>query len=206
MATQTGSISFEATGGFSSYASGQYATDERMRAAETAIEQTADNVLIKATKTDTTDAQGGQHLIQSLINVAPQGVKIAADKVNITGDVVFSAINNDTGTTKISGGKVDVTSIRIGQSQVTDLTDDLADAKKHTQVIVSATNVNYVADTCTLTARFYVDGVLQTSSSLKWQWYRDGTAQGSQQTDSTGTLSVTSALGVAHRYACKCTF
>lgn len=62
----------------------------RMTNAETEIQQTADNVLIKATKSDTTAAQGGQHLIQSLINVAPDGVTIDADKVNITGTTVFS--------------------------------------------------------------------------------------------------------------------
>lgn len=62
----------------------------RMTNAETEIQQTADNVLIKATKSDITAAQGGQHLIQSLINVAPDGVTIDADKVNITGTTVFS--------------------------------------------------------------------------------------------------------------------
>lgn len=64
---------------------------ERVSTAETSIEQTANNVLIKATKSDTTAAQGGQHLIQSLINVAPEGVKIAADKVNIEGAAIFTS-------------------------------------------------------------------------------------------------------------------
>lgn len=63
----------------------------RMATAETAIEQTANNVLIKATESDTTAAQGGQHLIQSLINVAPSGVTISADKVNIEGAAIFSS-------------------------------------------------------------------------------------------------------------------
>lgn len=65
-------------------------TTERIVKAETAIEQTANNVLIKATQSDTTAAQGGQHLIESLINVAPSGVKIAASKVEIDGAAVFS--------------------------------------------------------------------------------------------------------------------
>lgn len=64
---------------------------ERVSTAETSIEQTANNVLIKATKSDTTAAQGGQHLIQSLINVAPEGVKIQADKVNIEGAAIFTS-------------------------------------------------------------------------------------------------------------------
>lgn len=61
----------------------------------TTVSQTANNVLIKATKTDTTAAQGGRHLIQSLINVAPDGVTIDADKVNITGTTIFNKVNAD---------------------------------------------------------------------------------------------------------------
>lgn len=64
---------------------------ERIVKAETAIEQTANNVLIKATQSDTTAAQGGQHIIESLINVAPSGVRIAADKVNIEGAAIFTS-------------------------------------------------------------------------------------------------------------------
>lgn len=63
----------------------------RMSSAETTISQTANNVLIKATESDTTAAQGGQHLIQSLINVAPSGVTISADKVNIAGAAIFTS-------------------------------------------------------------------------------------------------------------------
>ena len=63
----------------------------RLSAAETTIEQTANNVLIKATKSDTTAAQGGQHLIESLINVAPSGVTISADKVAIEGAAIFTS-------------------------------------------------------------------------------------------------------------------
>ena len=64
---------------------------QRVTTNKTAIEQTANNVLIKATQSDTTAAQGGQHLIESLINVAPSGVKIAADKVNIEGAAIFTS-------------------------------------------------------------------------------------------------------------------
>ena len=68
----------------------QDSISSRVSTAETAIEQTANNVLIKATQSDTTAAQGGQHLIQSLINVAPSGVTINADKVNIEGAAIFT--------------------------------------------------------------------------------------------------------------------
>ena len=66
-------------------------TDSRVTIAETKIEQTENNVLIQATRNDTTAAQGGQHLIQSLINVAPSGVTIDAAKVNIEGAALFTS-------------------------------------------------------------------------------------------------------------------
>lgn len=66
---------------------------QRVTINKTAIEQTANNVLIKATQSDTTASQAGQHIIESLINVAPSGVKIAADKVEIDGTAVFKAAN-----------------------------------------------------------------------------------------------------------------
>ena len=74
---------------------------DAVEAYKTTIEQTADNVLIKATKnyskdSSLTDAQnGGKAAIQSLINVAPEGVQISADKVNITGTTIFNAVSND---------------------------------------------------------------------------------------------------------------
>ena len=64
---------------------------ERLDNDETLIQQTANNVLIRATQNDTTAAQGGQHIIESLINVAPQGVQISAEKVNIAGATIFNS-------------------------------------------------------------------------------------------------------------------
>ena len=91
MPTQTGSIDFASQGGFKSYASGTYATQSSVTEVSTAIEQLQDNVVISATETDTTAAQGGQHVIQSLINVAPSGVTIDANKVNIEGAALFTS-------------------------------------------------------------------------------------------------------------------
>lgn len=71
---------------------------DNVEAYSTQILQTADNVLIKATKTGATDAEkeaGGRATIESLINVAPEGVQISADKVNITGTTIFNAVNAD---------------------------------------------------------------------------------------------------------------
>ena len=59
----------------------------------------------------------------STINQSAETVKIAASKVEITGDAVFSAINNDTGTTKINGGKIDAASITIGGSNLATQSD-----------------------------------------------------------------------------------
>ena len=56
----------------------------------TMVRQTVDNVIIKATATATTAAQGGQSIIQSLINVAPEGVRISAEKVDIEGAAIFT--------------------------------------------------------------------------------------------------------------------
>ena len=126
---------------------------------------------------------------------------ITADRIKTN---VVNAINATVN--QIDAKNIKASELQIGQSQVTNLTNDIADAKKHTQVIVSASNVNYAANTCTLTARLYIDGELQTGTSLKWQWYRDGAAQGSQMTGATGMLNVTSTLGIGHRYSCKCTF
>lgn len=90
---------------------------DAVEAYSTKIEQTANNVLIQATASDRTAAQGGQHLIQSLINVAPSGVTIDASKVNITG--VITAINNDT-TTTIDGGKIAANSITASKMVLAD--------------------------------------------------------------------------------------
>ena len=92
--TQTGDIDFKSQGGLNSYAALQYATNTTVSAMSTAIEQTAANVLIKATKSTATAeeiAAGAQTVIQSLINVAPEGVVIAADKVNIEGAAIFTS-------------------------------------------------------------------------------------------------------------------
>ena len=84
----------------------------RIDSAESSITQNATDISLKVSKND----------VINQINVSTEGATINANRVNITGEVVFSAINNDTGTTKINGGKIDATAITIGQSQVTGLT------------------------------------------------------------------------------------
>lgn len=63
----------------------------------TTVSQTANNVLIKATRTDATTAeqQAGGTSAAALINVTPDTVKIAANHVEITGSAVFNAIDAD---------------------------------------------------------------------------------------------------------------
>lgn len=89
---------------------------------------------------------------------------ITADRIKTN---VVNAINATVN--QIDAKNIKASELQIGQSQVTNLTNDIADAKKHTQVIVSASSVNYAANTCILTARLYIDGELQTGTSLKWQ-------------------------------------
>ena len=218
-------------------------------AMQTVVQQTANNVLIKATESDTTAAQGGQHIIQSLINVAPSGVKINTSKLDITGEAVFNAINNDTGTTKINGGKIDATSITLGYSQITntpsiptktsdltndssyattsqiptktsDLTNDssyattsqaqgYADAKdtaiaaaaKRTYVSIRSTAVDYSANTATLEATLYIDGIA-TTTGVTYVWLMDGTVISGA---TSRTYSVPASSGLNHAYSCKCT-
>lgn len=135
---------------------------QRVTTAETAIEQTANNVLIKATETDTTAAQGGQHLIQSLINVAPSGVTIDADKVNIVG--VITAINDDT-TTTIDGGKITAYSLTLGEISMA-TQEALADyAKTATNYIVADSTGIKIADADPDTATTYQH---QTSSETSY--------------------------------------
>ena len=87
-------------------------TDTEVASAKAAIKVTTDDITTEvAKKTDKT-------AIISTINQTAETVKIAASKVDITGEAVFSAINNDTGTTKINGGKIDATSITLGYSQI----------------------------------------------------------------------------------------
>ena len=218
-------------------------------AMQTVVQQTANNVLIKATESDTTAAQGGQHIIQSLINVAPSGVKINTSKLDITGEAVFNAINNDTGTTKINGGKIDATSITLGYSQITntpsiptktsdltndssyattsqiptktsDLTNDssyattsqaqgYADAKdtaiaaaaKRTYVSIRSTAVDYSANTATLEATLYIDGIA-TTTGVTYVWLMDGTVISGA---TSRNYSVPASSGLNHAYSCKCT-
>ena len=88
-------------------------TDTEVASAKAAIKVTTDGISTEvAKKTDKT-------AIISTINQTAETVKIAASKVDITGEAVFNAINNDTGTTKINGGKIDATSITLGYSQIT---------------------------------------------------------------------------------------
>ncbi len=58
---------------------------QRLSSAETIVQQTANNVLIKATSSAATAEQAGEKLISSLINVAPEGVVIDAAKLDVSG-------------------------------------------------------------------------------------------------------------------------
>lgn len=81
----------------------------RMSSAETEIQQTANNVLIKATKSGATDAEktaGGTSAI-GLINVSPDNVVIAAKHVDIAGAAVFNNYSTTTEMNTAIGDAVD---------------------------------------------------------------------------------------------------
>lgn len=94
-----------------------------------ALKADASNVYTKENANALLEVKANKATLTSEINASADTVKINADRVNITGEAVFSAINNDTGTTKINGGKIDATSITIGgsglatQSDVTTVVD-----------------------------------------------------------------------------------
>ena len=92
----------------------------RMQTAETNIEQTANNVVIRATSQASDFRSGGQRLIEGLINVAPSNVKIEAEHLDITGTAVFNAINSSDGTTLIDGGLIDTERLIVGDRSVAD--------------------------------------------------------------------------------------
>lgn len=185
----------------------------------TTVQQTANNVLIKATENDTTAAQGGQHLIQSLINVAPSGVTISADKVNIEGAAIFTGngrlsqtsldnayeehgavadlvtdLASSSGTTVINGGHIDTGSITIGQ--VNNLQTSIDNAAWTLSVSISS--INYETNTATLVATVYKYGAVQ-SSGFTLQWYKNGTAISGQ---TSATLSNVTADAL---YTCVAT-
>ena len=147
-------------------------------------------------------------------------VKINADKVNITGAAVFSAINNDTGTTKINGGKVDADTLHVKAANIDGSltigkvdglqgaldgkasTTAVANAAKRTYVSIVTTALNYEAGTATLEATLYVDGAA-TTSNVTYEWLRDGSAVSGA---TNRTLNVIAALGLEHAYSCKATY
>lgn len=79
MAQQTGSISFEATNAFSSYAGGEYATKETATRLQTAIEQNAENITLRATKAEFDALSiGGRNYILDSASISASGIGSAS--------------------------------------------------------------------------------------------------------------------------------
>lgn len=89
-----------------------YATQTNLESAKAAIKVTTDGI------TSEVEKKTDKATIISTINQSAETIQIQASKVEITGEAVFSAINDDTGTTKINGGKIDAESITIGGSNL----------------------------------------------------------------------------------------
>lgn len=204
---------------------------ERINSAESAITQNADNIELKVSETDIT----GNYLVGK-INLDATTATIAASRVNIEGAAIFtgsgrlsqtsldasydengaasgavSALTTDlassSGTTVIDGGHITANSITIGKTTGIASESAVQAAQKRTYVSIRATAIDYSANSATLEATLYIDGVASTESTYKYQWYRDGTAQGNEVTGSNGrTFSVTGSLGIAHAYSCVVTY
>lgn len=111
--------------GFKSTVSSTYETKadandvrSRLSTAETTISQTANNVLIKATKSDTTDVAAGKTLIQSFINVNPETVKISAKNVEIDGATTFNAIKTSADAAYDSKGAASAVQTNLDNLQI----------------------------------------------------------------------------------------
>lgn len=126
-----------------------YTTIDDFTEVQTTVEQTANNVIIKATENDTTAAEGGAHIISSIINVATSGVTIDASKVNIVG--VITAINNDTTTTidgdkittgTVSASAIDATSGTFSSANIPNLSADKITTGTLDGSLATITNIN----------------------------------------------------------------
>ena len=133
----------------------------RISSAESTITQQADEISAKVSKDGVIAS-----INASVESSGGSAVKISADKVDITGTAVFSAINNDTSTTKISGGKIEASELIIGSSQVPGLDD----------VLIFKVTDEYSNDmsTVTLTAHVYKLGedIASQYDDLCFAWFR----------------------------------
>lgn len=130
----------------------------------------------------------------------------------ITGSVAANKLDvYDATIQKIRADAIDAASITIGQSQVTGLTStlngkasttDVANAAKRTYVSIRATAIDYAADTATLEATLYTDGVA-TTTGVTYAWLMDGTAISGA---TSRTYSVPASSGLSHAYSCKATW
>ena len=135
----------------------------RLKTAETTISQTANNVLIKATESDTTAAQGGAHIISSLINVATSGVTIDADKVNISGAAIFTSgrLSEESLSEVYSGIRADI------PTAVSDLTNDSGfQTSSDVSSAISSAADDIRADIPTAVSDLTNDSGFQTSSDV----------------------------------------
>lgn len=140
-------------------------------------------------KDDTTTVIDGGHITTGTIDAS------VATITNI------NASNITSGT--LSANRIDTANITIGESQVTNLTTDLAGALKRTYVSIRVTAIDYSANSATLEATLYIDGT-PTTTGVSYAWFKDGNEISSATAD---TYSVTSAGGgLSHAYSCKCSW
>lgn len=160
----------------------------RISTAETQIKQTSDNVLIQATKNDTTAAAGGASLIQSIINVATSGIQISADKVNIEGAAIFTgngrlsetSLNNaydEIGAAEAVAATIpdDISDLSdstgIIPTNVSDLTNDSGyqTASDISELIISATTLYYASNSATAPSK-PTTHVTRNNTNTKGAW------------------------------------
>jgi hypothetical protein len=144
-------------------------TDSEVTAAKAAIKVTTDGISTEVSK------KADSATIISTINQSAETVKIQASKVEITGEAVFNAINNDTSTTTINGGKIDADTVHVKAANIDGtLTASQINASGltigHSQVTGLTTALNGKADTSdipTNVSDLTNDSGFQTSSQVE---------------------------------------
>ena len=156
---------------------------------------------------------GSGRLSQTSLNAAYDANGAASGAVSaLTTDLASSS-----GTTVIDGGHITANSITIGKttgiastSEVQAAQSDATDALKRTYVSIRVTAINYSANTATLDATLFIDGVAYRDAAavtlgVSYAWLKDGTAI-SGATSQTYSVQNTTGYGLDHAYSCKCSW
>ena len=152
---------------------------------------------------DTTTVIDGGNIITGSVTANELDANSVKTNIVQTTDLAASQIVSGT----IDAARINASSLAIGGSTLGTVLDgkasttDVANAAKRTYVSIRATAIDYAADTATLEATLYIDGVA-TTTGVTYAWLLDGaTISGA----TSRAYSVPASSGLNHAYSCKCT-